>query len=96
MDNADSTNTTPDEMGPSNDPNSSSPERIAAQDDQMEQGDQDEAGDTDMGYIGSLQPGFDDFVSGMILMSVASSGRSYGRETRAAHLRDIRAAKSHG
>ena len=46
-------------------------------------------GDTDMGHFGSLGPDPDDFVSEMPFMSVASSGRSYGRETRAAHRRIV-------
>ena len=52
-------------------------------------GEQDAAGDMDMGHVGSLEPVFDDFVSEMLLMSLASSGRRYGRETRAAHRRIV-------
>ena len=52
-------------------------------------GEQDDAGDMDMGHVGSLEPAFDDFVSEMLLMSLASSGRKYGRETRAAHRRIV-------
>jgi len=52
-------------------------------------GEQDAAGDMDMGHVGSLEPAFDDFVSEMLLMSLASSGRKYGRETRAAHRRIV-------
>ena len=55
----------------------------------MDQPEQDSAGDTDMGYIGSPEPSCDDFVSEMLLMSLASSGRKYGRETRAAHRRIV-------
>ena len=72
-----------------------SPERVAVQDEQMDHAETDGAGDTDMGYIGSLEPDFDDFVSEMLLMSVASSGRNYGRETRAAHRRIVSGVYSH-
>ena len=40
-------------------------------------------------HIGSLEPDFDDFVSEMLLAPVASAGRSYGREMRAAHRRIV-------
>ena len=53
--------------------------------DENEQGTQN----MEVGHIGSLEPEFDDFVSEMLLASVASSGRKYGRETRAAHRRIV-------
>ncbi len=40
-------------------------------------GEHDTAGDMDMGHVGSLEPAFDDFVSEMLLMSLASSGRNW-------------------
>ena len=57
------------------------------EDDQMDDGAQD-AQDTEVGHIGSLGPEFD-FVSEMLLASVASSGRKFGRATRAAHRRIV-------
>ena len=53
----------------------------------MDEAEQDDAGDMDMGHVGSLEPELDDFVGGMLLASLASSGRKYGRETRSSHRR---------
>jgi hypothetical protein len=86
---ADADSTPPEIVAPSPSPN----EHVAMQpeqgDEQMGHQEQEESGDTDMGYVGSLEPAFDDFVSEMLLMSLASSGRKYGRETRAAHRRIV-------
>ena len=43
-----------------------------------------DAGDVNMGYVGSLDPQAGDFASELLLLPLGSSGRSYGRETRAA------------
>ena len=55
----------------------------------MDESEQDAANDMDMGHVGSLEPEFDDFVSEMLLASLASSVRRYGRETRSAHRRIV-------
>ena len=68
-------------------PNPQNPSDVDAQMDESEQ--QDATNDMDTGYVGSLEPEFDDFVSEMLLASLASSGRRYGRETRAAHKRIV-------
>ncbi len=53
--------------------------------DEPEQG----AQDMEVEHIRSLESDFDDFVSEMLLASVSLSGRKYGRETRAAHMRIV-------
>ena len=53
----------------------------AQADEQMDETEQD-AQDMEVGHIGSLEPDFDDFVSEMLLASVASTGRKYRREAR--------------
>ena len=45
--------------------------------------------DANMGFIGSLEPSVDDFVSGMLLQQLGSSGRSYRREARASCTRIV-------
>ncbi len=59
----------------------------------MEHGAQDTQ-DLEVGDIGSLAPEFCDFVGDMLLASIASSGRKYGRETRAANRRIVSEAYS--
>ena len=56
---------------------------------QMDESEQDATNDMDMGHVGSLEPEFGDFVSEMLLASLASSGRRYGREMRSAHRRIV-------
>ncbi len=51
------------------------------EDEQMNRGNEE---DIDMGFIGSLEPSFDDSVSEMMLMQIGSSGKSYQREGRTA------------
>ena len=66
------------DMGPSN-----------PEDNQMDHEASEDAQDMEVGHVGSLEPDFGDFVSEMLLASLASSGRKYGRETRAAHKRIV-------
>ena len=51
----------------------------------MSEAERDDAGGMDMCHVGSLEPEFDDFVGEMLLASLLSPGRKYGRETRSAH-----------
>ena len=55
----------------------------------MDDAEQDDAGDMYLCHVDSIEPEVDDFVSEMLLAPLASSGRTYGRETRAAHRRIV-------
>ncbi len=46
--------------------------------------DVDASGDQNMGFVGSLEPSYDDFISELMLQQIGSSGRSYARERRQA------------
>ena len=51
---------------------------------QEDSGDTNRDGDTDMGFIGCLEPTVDDFLSDLLLQQLGSSGGSYRREARSA------------
>ena len=53
-------------------------------DENMEHDGEGNGNDVNMGFIGSLEPAADDFVSGMLLQQIGSSGRGYRREAASA------------
>ena len=49
----------------------------------------EQSADIEMGFIGSLNPTFEDDISDLLLQQLGSSNRGYRRETRTAHRRIV-------